>query len=72
MTRMLVNTKIRFQKALEARQLQGDAGQGTLEYVGMVIVAVILVVAVVGILKGAGLDKELSTQIDKLKGAFSG
>jgi hypothetical protein len=45
MTRMLVNTKIRLQ-AVAARRGE-DAGQGTLEYIGMVVVAVILVVAVI-------------------------
>ena len=43
MTRMFVNTKIRMIKAIEAR----EAGQGTLEYLGIVVVVVLLVGALI-------------------------
>ena len=39
MTRMFVNTKIRMMKALEAR----EAGQGTLEYLGIIVVVALLI-----------------------------
>jgi hypothetical protein len=61
MTRMLVNTKIRFQKAIEARG--EDAGQGTLEYIGMVLVAVVLVVAVITAFDTAGIATKIGTSL---------
>lgn len=62
MTRMFVNTKIRLQKALEAR----DAGQGTLEYIGMVVVAVILVVAVIAAFDEFKFADKLSNNLSDL------
>jgi hypothetical protein len=62
MTRMLVNTKIRLQKGLEEREL----GQGTLEYLGIVIVAAILVAAVVGAFDTFDLKAKIGTQLTKI------
>ncbi len=65
MTRMFVTTKIRLQKALEQREL----GQGTLEYLGIVIVAAILVVALVGAFNKFDLGAKIGTQLDKIGNA---
>jgi hypothetical protein len=65
MTRMFVKTKIRLAKALEAR----EAGQGTLEYLGIVIVAAILVVALVGAFNTFDLGTKITTQLDKIGNA---
>lgn len=62
MTRMFVNTKIRLQKALEER----EAGQGTLEYLGIVIVAAILVAAVVGAFDTFDLKEKIGAQLTKI------
>jgi hypothetical protein len=62
MTRMYVNAKIRAMKAIENREL----GQGTLEYLGIVIVAAILVVAVVGAFDKFKLGEEIGKQLDKI------
>lgn len=58
--------------ALHARAAaRGEKGQGTLEYVGIAIVAAILVVAVVDAVTGANIGSVISTQIQKIvsKGA---
>jgi hypothetical protein len=68
MTKALVKTQIRLQQLTS----KGEAGQGTLEYVGMIIVAAVLVVLVMGLIKNAGFDKALEVQINKLKDAFAG
>ena len=44
-----------------------ERGQGTLEYVGMVAVAALLVVAVITAMKGADLGGWVTTQIGKVK-----
>ncbi|MFS0701352.1 hypothetical protein AB6N24_15385 [Cellulomonas sp. 179-A 4D5 NHS] len=62
MTRMFVNTKIRLQKGLEEREL----GQGTLEYLGIVIVAAILVAAVVGAFDTFDLKAKIGAQLTKI------
>lgn len=67
MTKALVKTQIRLQQ-LTAK---GEAGQGTLEYVGMIIVAAVLVVAVIGVINGADLPGKLTTKINDLVGAIS-
>ncbi len=65
MTRMLVNTQIRIRKMLENREL----GQGTLEYLGIVIVAAILVVALVTAFNSFDLGSKISEQLDKIGSA---
>ena len=52
MTKALIKTQMRLQQ-LFAR---GEAGQGTLEYVGMIVVAAVVVALVVGVAKTSGLD----------------
>ncbi|MGH3459348.1 hypothetical protein [Aeromicrobium sp.] len=48
---------------------RNEKGQGTLEYVGIVIIAAILVLAVVGAIKGAKIDDVITKQIAKITGA---
>jgi hypothetical protein len=67
MTKALVKTQIRLQQLTAKR----EAGQGTLEYVGMIIVAAIVVVLVIGAIKGANLDVLLKAQLAKLTAAFA-
>ena len=65
MTRRFITTQVRIQKALEAR----EAGQGTLEYLGIVIVAAILVGALVGAFNTFDLGGKISTELAKITGA---
>ena len=67
MTRIFVTTKIRLLKALENR----ESGQGTLEYLGIVIVAAILVVALVKAFTNFHLDTLIGAQLDKITKAGS-
>jgi hypothetical protein len=63
MTKAMVALQVR------AARLREEAGQGTLEYVGMVIVAAILVMAVVEIASGGALSTAFQNQITKVTGA---
>jgi len=65
MTRMYVNTKIRLAKALESR----DAGQGTLEYLGIVVIAAILITALILAFKNFDLGGKITTQLKKITDA---
>lgn len=47
-----------------------EAGQGTLEYVGMIAVAAIVIVAVIGALKTADLKHFVDDAITKVTGAL--
>lgn len=62
MTRMFVNTKIRIEKAIEAREL----GQGTLEYLGIVVVVVLLVGALITAFTAFNLGTKITTQLNKI------
>ncbi|ADG75450.1 hypothetical protein Cfla_2562 [Cellulomonas flavigena DSM 20109] len=68
MTRMLVNAKVRAIKAREALQARaaGDAGQGTLEYLGIVIIAVILVGAIVYAVGEFDLDGKIAKEFESI------
>jgi hypothetical protein len=68
MTRIFVKTQIRLQQLTAKR----EAGQGTLEYVGMLVVAAIVVVGVISVLKGADLDVKLGEAIKKVTDTFNG
>ena len=71
MTRMFVNAKVRATKLREAR-LNGDAGQGTLEYLGIVVVAAILILALIGVFNGGTFDlgKLVGDQLKKITDAI--
>jgi hypothetical protein len=62
MTEKLVALWIRATLGLRER----DAGQGTLEYVGMIIVAAILAVAVLTVATDADLGQFFSDQITRI------
>ena len=47
-------------------EARNEKGQGTLEYVGIAVVAAILVVAVVDAVTGANIGGAISTQIQKI------
>lgn len=63
MTRRIAALHVRGIKAMESRQ----AGQGTLEYVGMIAVAALIVVAVVTAFgNGSTLGAKVSSTIAKI------
>jgi hypothetical protein len=64
MTKALVKTQIRLQQIVAKR----EAGQGTLEYVGMIIVAAIMVAIVVAAVKGSGLGPKFEAAIKDIIG----
>jgi hypothetical protein len=64
MTKALVKTQIRLQQLVA----KGEAGQGTLEYIGMIIVAAILVVIVVTAVKDGGVKEALVKAIKDIVG----
>jgi hypothetical protein len=59
MTKSLVRTQIRLRQLVANR----ESGQGTLEYVGMIIVASIIVVAVLNVLGAIDLGAIFSKNI---------
>lgn len=68
MTRMFVKAKIQLAKALEER----EAGQGTLEYLGVVIVAAVLVIAAIAAFNGLGLGDMVGEKLQEVKTQMSG
>jgi hypothetical protein len=62
MTKSLVKTQIRLRQLVANR----EAGQGTLEYVGMIIVASIIVVAVLDVLGAIDLGAIFQTNVEKV------
>lgn len=64
MTKALVKTQIRLQQLVT----KGEAGQGTLEYVGMIIVAAILVTIVVTVINGTDVAGKFTTAVNKIVG----
>jgi hypothetical protein len=68
MTKALVKTQIRLQQ-LVAR---GEAGQGTLEYVGMIIVAAVFAAAVITGASHAGLGPKITKAITDITGQTPG
>ena len=53
--------------AVDKIKARREAGQGTLEYVGMIAVAAVIIVAVIGVLRGADLGAWVGTFIDNVK-----
>jgi hypothetical protein len=64
MTKALVRTQIRLQQLVA----KGEAGQGTLEYVGMLIVAALFAVGLIGLATKAGLPAKFSKAITDIVG----
>lgn len=64
MTKALVAMRIRAIKAVEAR----EAGQGTLEYVGMIFAVAVVVAAVVTVLKTQDLGARVTTAFTSVFG----
>lgn len=62
MTQKLIALRVRVQSAIDGRR---DAGQGTLEYVGMIIIASLIVVVVATALDPAGIGTALTTAVTK-------
>jgi hypothetical protein len=62
MTKALVKTQIRLQQLVTKR----EGGQGTLEYIGMIVVAAILVVIVVAAVKDGKIKDALTTAITNI------
>jgi len=57
--------------ALDKIKARREAGQGTLEYVGMIAVAAVIIVAVIGVLQKADLGTWIGTFIDNVKKSVS-
>ncbi len=55
--------------AVDKLKARREAGQGTLEYVGMIAVAAIIIVAVVAVAKSADIGSMLTAAINKVKAA---
>jgi hypothetical protein len=64
MTKALVKTQIRLQELVN----KGEAGQGTLEYVGMIIVAAVFAAAVIAGASHAGLGDKITKAITDITG----
>ena len=58
--------------AIDKLKARREAGQGTLEYVGMVAVACIIIAAVIGVLRGVNLDTLLEGFITRVTDALGG
>ncbi|MBO0899738.1 hypothetical protein J1G42_07150 [Cellulomonas sp. zg-ZUI222] len=71
MTRMFVKTQVRIQKALENAGGR-DAGQGTIEYIGILVVAGLLLVAVIGTVKGWNPKGFVDSAITEIEGVVGG
>ena len=54
---------------IRLRAVAQDAGQGTLEYVGMIAVAAILVIAILQATKSVDLAGFFTDQINRVKGS---
>lgn len=64
MTKALVKTQVRLHQMVNNR----EAGQGTLEYVGMILVAAVIVVAVMGVLKPDLFKTKLAEAVKSVLG----
>ena len=64
MTKALAALHVRSIKAMESR----DRGQGTLEYVGMIVAVAVIVLAVVTALKGQQLGTRVSDAFNSVFG----
>ncbi len=65
MTRLFVALHLRVLEIMTAERRE-ERGQGTLEYVGMIAVAAIIVLAVLTATKTVKLDKFFTDQVEKI------
>jgi uncharacterized protein (UPF0333 family) len=63
-----VATRIRVQKAIE----NSERGQGSLEYIGMIVVAAVLIVAVITAFTNGGFKQTITDKVNSVKTAISG
>lgn len=70
MTRMYVNARVRLQHLTD--RFRNENGQGTLEYLGIVIVAGLLILAVTTAVNEFKLDEKLGDEFDKVVKAGQG
>ncbi|PZR51862.1 hypothetical protein DNL40_14725 [Xylanimonas oleitrophica] len=67
MTRTFVRTQVAVQKAFERRALaRGEAGQGTLEFLGIAMIAVVLVGAIVWAVNQFNLASKVQEQLNQI------
>lgn len=65
LTRLYISTQTRIRHAIA----DGERGQGTLEYLGVIVIVAILVVAAVAAFNAFDLGGKLGEQLDKIGGA---
>jgi hypothetical protein len=65
MTKALVKTQIRLQQMVANR----ERGQGTLEYIGMIVIAGIFAAGLVGLARGANLNVKFTKALTDIFGA---
>lgn len=70
MTRMYVNARVRLQHLRD--RFRNENGQGTLEYLGIVIVAGLLILAVTTAVDDFKLGDKLNTEFGKIVGGGDG
>jgi small-conductance mechanosensitive channel len=68
MTEKLIGTYVRAIYALRTHRARQDAGQGTLEYVGAVVIAAIVVAAVAAAFKGIDVVGAVTGATSKIFG----
>ena len=64
-TRLYVKARVRMQQLLDHR----EAGQGTLEYLGVVVIVAILVAAAVAAFQAFELGPKITAQLTKIGSA---
>lgn len=65
LTRLYITADARIRQALNSK----DRGQGTLEYLGVIVIVAILVVAAIAAFNAFDLGTKLTTQLDKIGNA---
>lgn len=63
MTEKFISLRVRVTQAIEGRR---DAGQGTLEYVGMIIIAALVIVAVAAVVSPATIGARVTTAVNSV------
>jgi len=67
---LYVWTMLNTDKAIDKLRARRESGQGTLEYVGMIAVAALVVVAVITVLKGIDLGNIVTQAVQKVTSAL--